>query len=169
MEEIWKDVPDYDGLYQVSNIGNVKRITQNIKCKNGATKVIRGKKMKQTSNIYQYVILTKNCIQKHHAVHRLVAQAFIPNPENKPCIDHINTIKTDNRVENLRWVTKKENMNNPLTLNVFNKKVICVETGKIFNSSVEAEKITGISRGQIGAVCRGERKTTQGYHWRFYN
>lgn len=166
-EEIWKPVKGYNGLYQVSNLGNIRRITKCIKCKNGTVKIIHGKNLKQINHIYKYVILSKNSIQKHHLVHRLVAQSFIPNPENKPCVDHINTTKTDNRAENLRWVNHSENMRNTLTINIFCKKVLCVETGKVFNSAIDAEKNTGIGKRQIGAVCRGERKTTHGYHWRF--
>ena len=70
---------------------------------------------------YRMVRLTINGQKKSYAVHRLVAEAFIPNPENKPCVDHINTIREDNRVENLRWVTKEENNNNPLTKKKYSK------------------------------------------------
>ena len=108
-EEVWKPIKDYEGLYEVSNLGRVKtlnyrgtgkgKILKNIECSNG----------------YLTVGLTKNGKRKLFTVHRLVAEAFIPNPEGKPCIDHINTIKNDNRIENLRWVTHEENSNNSLT------------------------------------------------------
>ena len=108
-EEIWKPIKDYEGLYEVSNLGRVKslnyrgtgkwKILKNIECSNG----------------YLVVVLTKNGKRKQFKVHRLVAEAFIPNPENKPCVDHINTIRTKNYVWNLRWVTHEENNNNPLT------------------------------------------------------
>ena len=89
-EEVWKPIKDYEGLYEISNLGRVKSLNY------GGTG--KGKILK---------------------VHRLVAEAFIPNPGNKPCVDHINTIKNDNRVENLRWVTYKENSNNEKTLEKF--------------------------------------------------
>ena len=108
-EEIWKPIKDYEGLYEVSNLGRVKslnykgtgkgKILKNIECSNG----------------YLTVSLTKNGKQKVFYIHRLVAVTFIPNPENKPCIDHINTIRTENCIWNLRWVTYEENNNNSLT------------------------------------------------------
>lgn len=100
--EQWKNIEGYEGRYQVSSKGQVR--------KNDGTYL-------KQSNIYGYktVNLHSNGKQKSYRVHRLVAQAFIPNPESKPYIDHINTDKSDNRVENLRWVTPKENMNNPIT------------------------------------------------------
>ena len=106
--EIWKDIKDYEGIYQVSNLGNIKSLNNNKTKKEKILKLVK-------CNGYLRVNLYKNNSHKNYAVHRLVAEAFIPNPNNKPFIDHINTIKDDNRAENLRWVTHKENMNNPLT------------------------------------------------------
>ena len=108
-EEIWKPIKDFEGYYEVSSLGRVKSLNYR---GTGKEKVLK--------NIEEYkgyliVNLTKNGKQKSFYVHRLVAEAFIPNPDNLPCIDHINTIKNDNRVENLRWVTYKENNNNQLT------------------------------------------------------
>ena len=107
-EEIWKPIKDYEGLYEVSNLGRVKSLNYR---KTGKEKILKNIECRG----YLAVCLTKNGKQKLFKVHRLVAETFIPNPESKPCIDHINTIKNDNRVKNLRWVTHKENNNNPLT------------------------------------------------------
>ena len=108
-EEIWKPIKGYEGLYEISNLGRVKSLNYN---RTGKEEILKNA---ECSNGYLTVGLTKNGKQKLFKIHRLVAEAFIPNPENKPCIDHINTIKNDNRVENLRWVTNEENNNNPLT------------------------------------------------------
>lgn len=167
MEEIWLDIPDYDGIYQVSNIGRIKRISSEIYCKDGKIKKIKGRYLKLLDNIYDYVILSKDGVKKHYAVHRLVAEAFIPNPGNKKEVDHINTNKKDNNVNNLRWVTKVENMNNPLTLALKRKKVVCLDTGIVFESAKDAEAKTGVCRKMIGDVCRGRRKTTSGLRWAF--
>ena len=97
MEEIWKTVKGYNGYYQVSNTGKVRNpnkvLTPNVGVKNG----------------YVYVTLRKD----KRLLHRIVAETFIPNPFNKPEVDHINGIRTDNNVCNLRWVTRTENNNNP--------------------------------------------------------
>lgn len=107
MEEIWKDVVGYEGLYQVSNLGRVKSLRSK-RSKDGIMSL--GKKQG-----YSVIIVPNGKSRKMLLVHRLVAQAFIPNPENKPHIDHINGDRKDNRVENLRWCTPLENMNNPIT------------------------------------------------------
>ena len=113
MEEIWKDIPEYKGLYQVSNLGRVKslpRIVNNGRSY-GRFVLTKEKVMKQRHDKdgYLRITMTKNGKQKVISVHRLVALAFIPNNENKKQINHINGIKDDNRIENLEWCTNSEN------------------------------------------------------------
>lgn len=114
--EIWKPIKGYEGLYEVSNLGNVRSLDKHVMYGNRYC-LLKGKPMKPFHNLYGYlkINLHKNGQGKHYFIHRLVSEAFIPNPNNLPCIDHINTIRDDNRVENLRWCTRKENCNNPLT------------------------------------------------------
>lgn len=115
--EIWKPVKGYEGLYEVSNLGNLRSLDRYSMCGKQYC-LFKGKPIKAfpDSKGYLRTDLCKNGQRKLHLVHRLVAEAFISNPNNLPCIDHINTIKTDNRVENLRWCSYKENSNNPLTI-----------------------------------------------------
>lgn len=98
-KKLWKDIEGYEGLYQISNYGTIKSVKTNTLLsltwldKDG----------------YQRVNLLKNNLRKHFSVHRLVALTFIPNPENKPCVNHKKGIKTDNRAWMLEWVTRSEN------------------------------------------------------------
>ena len=103
-KEFWKEIEGFDN-YQISNLGRVKNI-----------KFDRLVKPLLDNRGYIMVNLYKDGKMKRLSLHRLIAIAFIPNPENKPCIDHINTDRSDNRIENLRWVTQKENHNNPLSI-----------------------------------------------------
>lgn len=113
MEEIWKVVKGYEGRYQVSNLGNVKSLSRMVNSGNGVkSKLINEIILKPNITIHGYKIATLwiDGVSGHYSVHRLVATTFIPNPENKPMVNHINCIKTDNRVENLEWVTRQENV-----------------------------------------------------------
>ena len=110
-EEIWKDVVGYEGYYQVSNQGRIRSSEKRDKHKPHSGKVLKTVKTKR----YDVITLCINGAEKQHLVHRLVAEAFLPNPENKPCVDHIDTDIRNNKVDNLRWVTNRENSNNNLT------------------------------------------------------
>ena len=101
--EIWKKIDGYDN-YSISSEGKVRN-----------DKTGRILKAGHNRNGYEFVTLHKNGKKKSFLVHRLVAIMFLPNPENKPCVDHINCVRDDNRVENLRWCSQKENCNNPLS------------------------------------------------------
>ena len=107
--EEWRDIPGYEGLYQVSNFGRVYGMRTDV-----YIKMFLDKDGYLKLNLYGKNTAGKS-VRKTYHVHRLVALAFIPNPDNKPQIDHINGVKTDNRPENLRWATCKENINNPTT------------------------------------------------------
>lgn len=183
MEEIWKDIEGYEGYYQVSNFGNVRSLDRIISGKRYKGNLI---KCIYDCRGYKRVGLTKNKITKNFTVHRLVANAFIPNPEKKNEIDHINTNTGDARVDNLRWVTHSENMNNIITKERMNsityspdviKKAMktrlsrgrltapkCVYQftleGKFlrkFDSLHEAALLYGVKGSDISGVCVGKR------------
>lgn len=115
MKEIWKDVPGYEGVFKVSNTGFVKSLERvaTQKSRHGGTQsyIVKPKMLSQltTPQGYKRVQLAHAGIKTKVPVHVLVARAFLPNCEKKPCVNHINGIKTDNRVENLEWVTHREN------------------------------------------------------------
>ena len=115
--EKWKEVKGYEGFYEVSNYGRVKSVPRYVdttmNCRHYVSTILTPS---QNNAGYNIVNLAKNGKIKTQRIHILVAEAFIPNEENKPCVDHINGIRDDNRVENLEWCTHKENMNNEFIL-----------------------------------------------------
>ena len=169
-QEIWRDVVGFEGLYEVSNLGNVNRLVKY----NGAHKP---RKLRMDRYGYKYVRLWKNGKAKYFTVHRLVAMAFIPNPENLPCINHKDEDRTNNDVNNLEWCTVKYNSNyggrnEKLSKSMRNhpnksKPVMCVETQEVFPSAREVERQTGIRNEQILQCCKKPNRTARGYHWQF--
>lgn len=115
-QEEWRPVVDYEGLYEVSNLGHVRRIAAYINKTLGAPIQLKPFIVLGYACVNLYKHVAGKRTQKMVKVHRLVALAFIPNPNNKPCIDHINADKLDNRAANLRWCDHRENNNNPITL-----------------------------------------------------
>lgn len=159
--ETWKDIEGYEGLYQVSSWGRVKSTYR-------GGKILKTDKLR---NGYLRVTLSKDGMYKRYLVHRLVAQAFIPNPQNKLQVNHIDEDKENNYVENLEWVTATENLNyGTHNLRVSKTKsipIICVETGVEYSSGKECAKQLGLHRGNITQVLKGKRKTCGGYTFKY--
>lgn len=165
MEEIWKDIPGYEESYQVSNLGRVKSLAKNRGRGIGYCVDERIIKHSVNSRGYCNVVLCKNGKTQTFSMHRLVAENFIENPSMFTEVDHKDRNKQNNRVDNLRWVTRVDNN--------MNRKngipVICIETGKTFASSAEAGKKLGLQSTSISACCKNRKyhNTCGGYHWKY--
>lgn len=171
--EIWLDIVGYEGIYQVSNHGRVRSLQRLVRNGPNTFRTVHGKllKLDVLSDGYIGIGLHKDDHCKYYKVHRLVANAFIPNPENKPMVNHIDGNKQNNCVDNLEWVTSSENVQHALQIGLIpiicgripsdmtrkrisdnskqSRPVLYVETGQIFKSRREASRVTGISENRI--------------------
>ena len=187
MEEIWKDIPEYEGLYKINNIGEIRRYS---------TYNNYDKRIPEYHNVkahidkcgYYRVILSKNNKIKNYLVHRLVAKAFIPNPNNLPQVNHKDE---NNSANNLEWCTRSYNCQyGTRTKRIANKmkiinkgkhfskqtefkkgqntkKIINITTNRIYNSMQEAMQDTGVPVSNLCNCCKGKLKTAGGYIWKY--
>ena len=186
-KEIWKDIPDYEGLYQASNLGRIKSLKRYVITKHGYQLPVIQKILKQiTSNCgYKRVELNRNGKGKLHSVHRLVAKTFLKDYNEKLQVNHKNGIKSDNNVLNLEMVTAKENQihsyhvlktkpsmqghfgSNHVRAVKINQYDITGEYIRTWDSLVEASKNLDISACCISNACGNRRKSAGGYIWKY--
>ena len=171
--ELWKDIKGYEGRYQVSDIGRVKSLERIVIRKNGSKQYRKERILKSLSkpNGYLYVNLCGSTGKKKFYVHRLVCEAFHENPENKPCVNHIDENKTNNIASNLEWCTVAENINHG-TRTARTSKTVGQYTRegkliKVWKSTHEVERQLGFSKGNISEAARGQLKTAYGYVWKY--
>ena len=160
MEEIWKDIQGYEGLYMVSNLGNIKSLNYR---RTGKEEYLT---FLTNSTEHIQVILFKNGNKKPFQVHILVAQAFIPNPENKSEVHHIDGNPANNSVDNLMWVTHKEHRI------IHQSKPVCQYTldGKFikeWDSATDIKNTLGFDNSLISKCCRKKRPQVYGFIWKF--
>jgi hypothetical protein len=145
--EIWKSIKNYDGIYEVSNLGNVRSLDRLVKNKYYFI-LKKGKKLKITNcNGYSIIGLNKENKRIGFYVHRLVANAFIKNIENKKEVNHINGIKSDNRKENLEWNTRSENQIHA----VRNKLNVAIKGEKHYASKLTEKDINEIRNSNLNS------------------
>ncbi len=162
INEIWKPIYGYENYYEISESGIVRSIPRIIKLKKGTRKVL-GKIIEPRLNNCGYleIRISKYCIVKSTFIHVLLAEAFIPNPGQKKEVNHLNGIKTDNRLENLEWCTHKENMQHASKMGLLVKMtrpVINNCTGQIFDSSKDAAKVYDIKHNTLRNYLSGNIK-----------
>ena len=196
-KEIWKDIKNYEGLYQISNTGRVKSLKRVVPHKNRwksktSKRIIEEKILKQNKTIHNYLFvqLYKNNKNQSNRIHRLVASAFIPNSQNKPCVNHIDGNKNNCHISNLEWCTYSENsihafktglkkisnkqkerasllgkktgkINIKKAIKANKKKIMCIETKETFNSLTEAAKAKRASMSSICMHIKGNKKYTR--------
>ena len=186
MEEIWKDIKGYEGLYQVSNLGRVRRVKK--------IKIVTNNILKQSKNLRGYlgVTLSKNNVRVRRQIHRLVAEAFIENKNNFSQVNHKDEDKTNNCVDNLEWCDAKYNINYGSGINrrkeklkgrkpssktveasrkSLSKRVLQFDKNgnfiEKFSSTMDVQRKKGYSNSNISRCCIGKRKSAYGFVWKY--
>jgi hypothetical protein len=166
--EVWKDIPGYEGKYQISNKGRVKSLPRNDKFCKRPTEIIM--KVFICGSGYEEVILSIKRKRKPKLIHRMVAEAFVPKQPGKEEVNHKDGNKLNNDYTNLEWVTPSENIKHSydeLEHKILGKRVVCVETGEVFESIKDAADKKGLQLPLIWKCCNGRQKTTGGCHWKY--
>lgn len=151
MIEEWKDIKGFEGKYKVSTLGNVFSVISNRYLK---PVMVNGYHRVRLCGVAYFV-------------HRLVAEAFLPNPDNLPQVNHKDENRINNHRDNLEWCTAKYNMNYGNRPSRYSKKVINVTTGDIYESTKDVERTCGYRHSAISECCNGKRKRAYGFEWRY--
>lgn len=169
MTEVWKDIPGYEGLYQVSDCGRVRSLDRVVGHRYGGTRKMKGRVLRQARNPggYLQVVLSKNSITRTVAIHSLVASAFIgPCPQDHEVLHGLKG-QSCNKVSNIRYGTSKENSQDSINAGNTRARRCIRSDGKEYRSLTEAAKDTGCFDSEICMVCKGSIKTAGGFTWRY--
>ena len=176
MEEVWKSVPGYEGIYEVSNQGRVKSLVRETNNQYGKEEIILSPGwVHHKENGYLFVRLCKDGVKKRFLLHRLVAEVFIPNPDNLPQVNHKDENPNNNCIENLEWCDVAYNINyggrnekvkTKISIPVF-QYTKGGEFVKRYDSAVQAEKETGISSQNISRCRAGKLPSAGGFIWKY--
>lgn len=165
MKEVWKEIPGFEGYYEASNLGNIRGVDRVVNCIWGKCYPIksREKATYQDKDGYLHVCLSKENKKCVPFIHRLVAMAFVENPGNKPCIDHIDGNKTNNRADNLRWCTHKENNNNPITIQRHKEFVFTAERNRRVSLGLMGHPVSAEARRKMAEYRKSTARKVRQY------
>ena len=172
MNEIWKDINGYEGIYEVSSFGRVRSVARKVVRGNPSYEFTLSPRIIKAHNHKGYLMVSfgNGKVKRNFFVHRLVAEAFLPDYFDGAQINHKDENRSNNHVDNLEWCTSKYNNNYGHHRTARYRKVVQIKDGKVvrmYDSIIIASKETHIHVNKISDVCRGKRKTTGGFEWRY--
>jgi hypothetical protein len=168
--EVWASVKGFEGQYEVSSIGNIRSVDRLVHHYKGGKRLYKGTAKNTRLNKDGYIRCNlKNDGKRYdYTVHRLVANAFIPNPNSKPQVNHINGVKTDNRIENLEWCTQSENNIHATKHRLVETKLTDSEALLVHNSSLSLRKLAKIYNVSSGIIWRIKNEKSYKHLWKHY-